>query len=112
MLNSFLALQIPITAHCASQTPDLSMRDIALTPADWDVLHNLKEVFKIFDKPTKLLQGDAYPTLNLALPSYLKMMNKLDGIRNRLGWESTIGLACTAAYEKLNWYYTLATGDT
>ena len=34
MLNSALALQIPITAHCASQTLDLSMRDIALTSND------------------------------------------------------------------------------
>ena len=102
MLNSVLALEVPITAHCASQTLDFSMRDIALSPADWKVLHDLKEMFEIFDKPTKLLQGSIYLTLNFALPTYLKMMNKLDNIRDKLGWESTIGIACTAAYEKLD----------
>lgn len=82
------------------------MKDIALTAADWKMLHDLKEMFGIFDKPTRVTEASRPPTLNLALSLYLKMMSKLDAIRDKLGWQSTIGVACTEACDKLDFYYT------
>jgi hypothetical protein len=45
----------PITAVCASQTIDLSVREIMLTQGDWLILHKLHEFFMIFVHPTKKL---------------------------------------------------------
>jgi hypothetical protein len=37
------------------------------------------------------------------------MIKKLEALQNEVSISSTIGLACAAAYKKLNEYYTLAT---
>lgn len=44
MLNSALALQMPLTALCASQQMGLSMKAIALTAQDWAVLRQLRDL--------------------------------------------------------------------
>ena len=85
------------------------MRDIALTPEDWITLYALQNFFYIFVKPSQKLQASSYPTLSFAIPQYLKMINKLKALQKEVGISSTIGLACIAAYNKLNDYYTLAT---
>ncbi|KFZ18359.1 hypothetical protein V501_01267, partial [Pseudogymnoascus sp. VKM F-4519 (FW-2642)] len=72
-------------------------------------LHALQNFFYIFVKPSQKLQASAYPTLNFAIPQYLKMIKKLEALQNEVGISSTIGLACIAASKKLNEYYTLAT---
>ena len=45
----------------------------------------------------------------MALPLYLKMINKLQVKRDSVGADTTIGQACTAAYNKLDEYYTITT---
>ena len=90
---------------------DLSMRDIALTPEDWTTLHTLRNFFYIFVKLSQKLQASLYPTLNFAIPQYPKMIKKLEALQKAVGISSTIGLACIAAYKKLNEYYTLATNQ-
>ncbi|KFY94740.1 hypothetical protein V498_03750, partial [Pseudogymnoascus sp. VKM F-4517 (FW-2822)] len=109
MVSAVIKLQTPITAICATQQMDLSMRDIALTPEDWITLHALQNFFYIFVKPSQKLQASVYPTLNFAIPQYLKMIKKLEALQKEVGISSTIGLACIAASKKLNEYYTLAT---
>lgn len=53
MLENALKLKQPINALCASQTIDLSIRDIIITLIEWQVLHRLKAFFKIFVKPAE-----------------------------------------------------------
>jgi hypothetical protein len=108
MVSTAIKLQTPITAICATQQMDMSMRDIALTPEDWNTLHALQNFFYIFVKPSQKLQASLYPTLNFAIPQYLKMINKLEALQKEVSISSTIVLACVAAYKKLNDYYTLA----
>ena len=56
MLENALKLEQPINALCASQTMDLSMRNIIITSIEWQVLHGLKAFFKIFVKPAEQVQ--------------------------------------------------------
>jgi hypothetical protein len=107
MLKTALKLQIPITAICATQEMDISMRDIALMPEDWQMLRSLEAFFLIFVSPSQKLQASQYPTLNFAIPQYLKMINKLQDMQRAVGIHSTISSACTVAIKKLNEYYTL-----
>jgi hypothetical protein len=109
MVSTALKLQRPITAHCASQTLDNTMKEIALSSADWAQLRQLEELFLIFVRPSQKLQGSEYPTLNYAIPQYLRMINKLTDMRNRFGLNSMIGQACNMAILKLDDYYTSAT---
>jgi hypothetical protein len=68
MINIAVIQESPITAVCASQTIDLSVRESMLTQKDWSILHKLHEFFMIFVHPTRKLQGTKYPTLNYAIP--------------------------------------------
>jgi hypothetical protein len=111
MVDSALELQIPITAHCASQTLDMSMRDIQLTSPDWLQLAELRELFLIFVRPSTKMQGSQYPTLNYVIPQYILMLQKLKILQRKVGDNSQIGQACTAAINKLDNYYTLATSQ-
>ena len=111
MLNTAIKLRIPITAVCATQQMDPSMKDIALTQEDWVTLNALQDFFYIFVKPSQKLQASIYPTLNFAIPQYLKMINKLRALQEEVGISSTIGMACIAANKKLTEYYTLTTNQ-
>jgi hypothetical protein len=95
----------PITAVCASQTIDLSVREIMLTQGDWLILHKLHEFFMIFVHPTKKLQASRYPTLNYAIPQYIKMIKRVSEKQREWGMGSPLGLACQKAFDKLNEYY-------
>jgi hypothetical protein len=97
MLESAIKLRVPITAICASQQLDISMRDIALNADDWSTIQALELFFLIFLSPSQKLQASTYPTLNYAIPQYLKMINKLNHMQREVGEQSTIGLACKAA---------------
>lgn len=89
------------------------MREIQLTPEDWEIFWNLENFFAIFVKPTTRLQASAYPTLSTAVPQYLRIMLKLQlKQRSAAGHESTVGLACNAALRKLTEYHCLATKQT
>lgn len=66
------------------------MQTIALEEEDWNVIISLTELFEIFAALTIKIQADAYPTLTLALPLYLKMIVKLYERHVRVGSESTL----------------------
>ncbi|KFY96310.1 hypothetical protein V500_02505 [Pseudogymnoascus sp. VKM F-4518 (FW-2643)] len=82
MLENALKLEQPINAICASQTMDLSMQDIIITSIEWQVLYRLKAFFKIFVKPAEQVQADNYLTLNVCIPYYLQLLNKLKAMQN------------------------------
>lgn len=111
MLENALKLEQPINALCASQTMDLSMRNIIITSIEWQVLHGLRAFFKIFVKPAEQVQADSYPTLNVCIPHYLRLLNKLKAMQNAPLTIATISAACEAAYNKLDTYYNLATNQ-
>lgn len=111
MLITAKYLRDPITAVCATQTFDLSMREIALTSEDWTIIQGLEDLFKIFLSPSQKMQASAYPTLNYVIPKYLKMIERLKMTIQAVGNQTTIGLACTAALLKLDKYYTLTTSQ-
>ena len=48
MLNRALSMEAPITALCASQTLDISMRALIISLREWELLYNLKAFFNIF----------------------------------------------------------------
>ena len=111
MLEAAIKLRIPITAVCSTQKLDISMKDIALTSNDWAIIEALERLFLVFLKPSRQLQSDSYPTLNFTIPLYLKMINKVTLLQEELGISSIIGVACGAALQKLNEYYTLTTNQ-
>jgi hypothetical protein len=75
------------------------------------MLKELELFFGIFLSPSQKLQASTYPTLNYAIPRYLKMINKLNYMLKEVGEQSAIGIACNAALYKLNEYYTLTTNQ-
>ena len=74
------------------------MKDIALTIEDWAIIKDLEQLFLIFLKPLRRLQSDTYPTLNFAIPLYLKMINKVKKMQQNAGENSAIGIACIVAF--------------
>ena len=78
MIKQACDLQVLITANCAIQTFDSSVKHFLLTSLDWLLLEELLGFFKIFVRPTKLLQASTYPTLNYAILQYLGMLKKLN----------------------------------
>src|SRR5690349_3587440 len=93
------------------QTMDLSMRDIIITLMEWQVLHGLKAFFKIFVKPTEQVQVDNYLILNVCIPHYLRLLNKLRMMQNALSTIAAISAVCKALYNKLDTYYSLVTNQ-
>ena len=108
MLETTLILKSAITALCASQVLDLSMKNIQLTPEDWNIPGKLRRLFAVFTKPSAKLQGKTYPTLSMAVLLYLRMMNKLRNLDSEWGIDSTMGRAGQAVLKKLDDYYSLA----
>ena len=105
MINVACMQESPIMAVCASQTIDLSVRDIMLSQNDWTILHKLNEFFMIFVHPTKKLQASQYPTLNYVIPQYTKMIRRVSEKQRDWGMGSPLRLACQKALDKLNEYY-------
>ena len=108
MVDIAVEQETPITALCASQTMDPSMKEIRLTEQDWQVLKDTQKLFAIFVKPTIQLQASEYPTLNFVIPLYYNIKNKLTELQREQGRESAIGAACGAALFKLNEYHDLS----
>ena len=63
------------------------------------------KLFAIFIRPSKKLQGEKYPTMNYAIPQYLRLLHKLELLRTYFGAQTTLGQACTSTYTKLDEYY-------
>jgi hypothetical protein len=96
-----------INAVCASQTIDLSVRDIMLTHEDWTIINCLFKLFEIFVHSTKKLQSSTYPTMNYAILQYLQLIKKLKEFQNNQGCDSVIGIATQKAIIKLTEYYNM-----
>jgi hypothetical protein len=105
MINAFYLQERPITAVCASQTIDISIRDIILSYSDWAILHKLLEFFAIFVRPIKKLQASQYPSMNYAIPQYLKIIQRVSQKQREWGVGSPLGIACQKALDKLNEYF-------
>jgi hypothetical protein len=105
MLRLACEMEAPITAVCATQQIDLSVWSIALTPIDWALTKDLRELFSVFAHPTKKLQASTYPTLNYAILQFLSIANKLEEKRQAWGADSPLGIACTKSIDVLNDYY-------
>ena len=105
MISIACTQESPIIAICASQTIDLSVREIMLTQTNWAILHKLHEFFLIFVHPTKKLQAARYPTLNYVIPQYIKMIKRVSEKQRKWGMGSPLRLACQKALDKLNEYY-------
>ena len=95
MLRLACEMEAPITAVCATQQIDLSVRSIALTPTDWALTKDLRELFSVFAHPTKKLQASTYPTLNYAILQFLSIANKLEEKRQAWGADSPLGMSRT-----------------
>jgi hypothetical protein len=89
MLIAAINLQVPITAICATQQMDISIRDITLTLEDWSMLKGLKDFFLIF----------------------VSLSQKMQDMQRTVSIHSTIGLAYITALMKLDEYYTLTTNQ-
>ena len=74
-------------------------------------MHSLLKLFTIFVRPTEKLQASSYPTLNTAIPQYIRMIKKLEDMKSTLNEKTPIFNAITMALRKLNEYYTLATNQ-
>ena len=63
------------------------------------------KLFTIFVRPSKKLQGERYPTMNYAIPQYLRLLHKLGLLRTHFGANTTLGQAYTSTSTKLDEYY-------
>jgi hypothetical protein len=106
MLNTACSQEGPITAVCASQTIDLSIREIMLSHSDWAILHKLLQFFLIFVHPSRKLQASHYPSLNYAIPQYLKLIRKVSEKQSEWGPGTPLGIACQKSLDKLTEYFT------
>ena len=105
MIKRAFDLQKAIQSVCATQDFDLSVKALELTQGDWLILNSMLKLFAIFVRPSKKLQGERYPTMNYAIPQYLRLLHKLELLRTHFGANTTLGQACTSAYTKLDEYY-------
>jgi hypothetical protein len=107
MIKRACDLRVPIQAVCAVQEYDLSVKVLELTPGDWIILNDILRLFTIFVRPSKKLQGEKYPTMNYAIPQYLRLLHKLELLRIHFGPNTILGKACTSAYDKMDLYYNM-----
>src|SRR5277367_3666935 len=105
MIKRVCDLRVPIQAVCAVQDYDLSVKVLELTLSDWMILNDILKLFAIFVRPCKKLQGEKYPTMNYAIPQYLRLLHKLELLRTHFRAQTTLGQAYTSAYTKLDEYY-------
>ena len=79
MLNNFLnlkeAIEIVITTSKAKVFKD--KETIRLTEDDYKLLKVYKDIFEVFIKATKKLQGQKYPTLYYSLPLLSQIFQSL-----------------------------------
>ena len=105
MIKRACDLQKAIQSVCATQDFDLSVKALEMTQGDWLILYSMLKLFTIFVRPSKKLQGERYPTMNYAIPQYLRLLHKLELLRTHFGANTTLGQACTSASAKLDEYY-------
>jgi hypothetical protein len=107
MIKRVCDLQVPIQAVCAVQDYNLSVKALELTLGDWMILYDILKLFTIFVRPSKKLQGEKYPTMNYAIPQYLRLLHKLELLRTHFGSNTVLRKACTSTYDKMEKYYNM-----
>ena len=105
MIKRAFEMQKAIQSVCITQDFDLSVKALELTQGDWLILNDMLKLFAIFVRPSKKLQGEKYPTMNYAIPQYLRLLHKLELLRTYFRANTTLRQACTSVYAKLEEYY-------
>jgi hypothetical protein len=85
MLNNFLNLREPIEIVIATSKAKVfkDKENIRLKEEDYLVLKTYKDIFKVFIKATKKLQGKDYPTLYYSLPLINQIFQQLNSIKEQ-----------------------------
>lgn len=81
MLDSIIKLRQPIKNLITKDNTELS--SYYLSTADLNILANIANILKIFEKPTIKLQASKYPTLYYSLPYYLNLKKDLDTYKTK-----------------------------
>lgn len=105
MMKSFLKLQTPIT-NClllADDTDPVKIK-LRLTNEEWEALHDIKQFFLYFVKPSVRAQADSYPTLHRTVPQLIALKRQLNGLRETTD-RVPLKTACLAAFEVLDKYF-------
>jgi hypothetical protein len=105
MIKRASDLQKAIQSVCATQDFDLSVNVLEITQGDWIILNSMLKLFTIFVRPSKKLEREKYPTMNYAIPQYLRLLHKLELLRTHFRANTTLGQARTSASTKLDEYY-------
>ena len=71
-----------VIIYIANNTLNKDFKKNILLDLEWEALSNLKDIFKVFVKPTIKLQGQTYTTLNLSLLYVYQIFNKLKDLRS------------------------------
>ena len=85
MLNNFLNLREPIEIVIATSKAKVfkDKENIRIKEEDYLVLKTYKDIFEIFIKATKKLQGKDYPTLYHSLPLINQIFQQLNFIKEQ-----------------------------
>ena len=75
----------PANKSCDTQDINnvIEKRELALSTSDKVVLRELVAVFDQFEEVTKLVQGEKYASLSLALPCFIGLQKHLDEVNVR-----------------------------
>lgn len=79
MLKTILELKEPLT-YISNNTTNKEFKRIFFNPKEWLIISYLKQIFKVFVKPSIKLQGQLYITLSTALLYIYQIFNKLEGL--------------------------------
>ena len=82
MLDRFLYLMKPL--KLMFKDPNHSYLGDALTPSDWDYLLRLSLILKPFKEVTLIMSRSQVSTLNLTIPLFNMLIDKLDLESKRL----------------------------
>lgn len=86
MLNNFLNLKEPIEIVITTSKAKVfkDKESIRLKEEDYNLLKTYKDIFEIFIKATKKLQGKQYPTLYHSLPLLSQIFQNLELIKDSI----------------------------
>lgn len=118
MLERFIHFREQITkllrlSENVKNSKRLKLEAYAIEDDEWEYLITIRDVLRIFEVPTKMLQGSSYVTLNHTIPVVSDILKKLEALK-----EGGIGkgnhllqLGLESAFEKLSEYYPLHKDD-
>lgn len=85
MLNNFLNLKEPIEIVITTSKAKVfnDKENIRLKEEDYKLLKDYKDIFEVFIKATKKLQGNKYPTIYHSLPLISQIFQNLELIKEK-----------------------------